>query len=275
MGRENPKQSHGIKVIAKAFQILDLFSVEEPKLTLNQIYEKLGQNKSTVYRILYELTEAGILAKDPLTKQYQLGLLTLKYSSLVLHQLELRRRGIKYTERLARELEVSSAIGIREGKEIVIIDIRNFDVTQALATNLGFRDPVYCTAVGKMLLATISEEELVSLFNDEFPLKRITSKTITEKSELLRDIREIRKCGYAVDDGESFEGMKCLAVPVFDHTNKAIAALNVSNLSKYDKEEFKELALDKCRIAAADLSKEIGCLSYFANIEALQNFEKK
>ena len=92
---ENGKQAQGIKVIAKAFQILDLFSIEEPRLTLNQICEKLGQKKTTVFRILCELSDVGIMGKDPLTKQYYLGLLTLKYSALVLHHLELRRRGCK------------------------------------------------------------------------------------------------------------------------------------------------------------------------------------
>lgn len=269
---ENGKQAQGIKVIAKAFQILDLFSIEEPRLTLNQICEKLGQKKTTIYRILCELSDVGIMGKDPLTKQYYLGLLALKYSALVLHHLELRRRGVRFTERLAKEFDISAGIGIREGSEIVIVDIKNFNVTQAISTNMGFRDPVHCTAIGKMLLSTLPDEEILRVIGD-FPLKRNTAKTITDKDALLLEMRKCRKDGYAVDDEESVDGLRCLAMPVYDYTNKAIAALNVSNLSRYNMEEFKGLILDACRLAAADLSKEMGCLSYFANLEALKNFE--
>jgi DNA-binding IclR family transcriptional regulator len=188
--------------------------------------------------------------------------------------MELRRRGVQFTEHLAKEFGITAGIAIQKENEVVIVDMKNFNAEQAPSSNMGFRDPIYCTAIGKILLAINAQEnEVLRIIGSDFPLKKYTVNTIIHKEALLQELNDCRKKGYAIDNEESLEGLRCVAVPIFDNTNKAIAALYVSSMWNYSIETLTGKVLESCQLAAASLSKEMGCLSYFANIEAIKNRE--
>ncbi len=268
MGAEE-KQS--IKVIGKAMQILDLFTIEDPALTLNQITERLGQKKTTIYRILDTLVDLELLEKDEQSKQYHLGLGILKYSTVVLHHMKLRRIGTKYTSELSKLLGYTTNIGVLRDNSIVLIDVvRSIDLMRPMSSYMGFKDPIHCNAMGKIILACKTRMEAEAILEARKPLKKYTEKTIADKDVLLEELKKWRRLGYAIETEESMEGIQCIGMPIFDHSNNVIAAVSVSMSINNAKRDIDADIVDKMFQTAAGISVEMGCMNYYSTIESLK-----
>jgi Transcriptional regulator len=263
-----------IKVIKKAMQIMDLFSIEEPRLTLNQISEQLGQKKTTLYKILETLVEVELLEKYELTKQYSLGLGILKYSTVVMHHMDLRRFGSRHIAQLSKDLGSTVSVGVLRGNAVILIDVvRSLDLLHPLTTNMGFKDPVHSTAMGKVLLAYKTSEEARAILESILPLKRYTNKTITDVDDLMNSLQEFRRLGYALESEEFMEGMKCIGIPIFNHANEAIAAIGITLAINNNPGPIDNALLEKVFQTAANISDAMGCQNYFSVIESYRKRE--
>ena len=140
--------------------------------------------------------------------------------------IDLRERARPHLRALAERTGVTANLGVRDGTEIVYVDKIEGRAAVQLRSFIGWRGPLYCTALGKAVLAFDGEEVRHALWRSE--LKRLTPHTITDRAALERELAQIRAQGYAVDEREHEAEVRCIAAPVFNHFGELVGAISVS-----------------------------------------------
>ena len=225
-----------VKSLARALQVLECFSVEQPELGPSEIARMLGMQKSTVYNILSTFQRCGYLVQNPQTSKYYLGMKVLHLGYIVNSHHGLRDMFLPCLNRIAQETREVCYFGILDGTEVLYIESTYPSNQQHTRNILGERAPLYCTGIGKVMLAFLPEEQAEQVIGDG-PLRAYTGCTITDPVVLRHHLAEIRQNGYAVDNMEHEYGIRCVAVPVFNSAGQVTAAVSVSGPSlRFDPE---------------------------------------
>lgn len=242
--------------VVKALEVLDLFTIEEHELSLTEISRRMGQHKSSVYRVLRTLEAAGMLQRDENTGRYRLGLKIVDLAGRVLGKYDLRTTAAPFMEELAQKTGEIIHLSILEGKDIVYLEKKGAGQVLTVATKIGGKYPAYASAMGKLLLAHLPKEKLEAVIS-EIDLSPLTSSTITDKSRLARELKKIRKQGYSQDNEEAFPGIRCIAAPVRDQQERVVAAISATvPIQRLKNERIPELA-EEIMEAAAKISNEV------------------
>lgn len=215
-----------VQSIERALDILEAFTYSSPELGLVEISKKVGLSKGTTYRIVYTLTNRGYISQEQNLK-YRLGPKSFEIGSVALSQMEIRRVAHTHLEELRNLTGEATHLVVQDKGEALYLD--KLDSPRAIRMNsfIGQRLPMHCTAVGKAMLADLPELEVTYICNMR-GMGRSTAKTITTIEGLLQDLQQIKVRGYALDDEENEEGLRCLAAPIRDYSCKVIAAISVS-----------------------------------------------
>ncbi|NUU24042.1 MAG: IclR family transcriptional regulator [Streptomycetaceae bacterium] len=200
-----------------------------PALTLTQIAEALDLSKSTVLRLATPLLDAQLLARDRESGQFRLGPGALALGQAYLAGLDLRTVASDEAHRLMREWGGTVHLCVPDAPHVVYIDKVENETQVRMASRIGSRAPMYCTAVGKAMLAWLPEDVVGLVIGAGLP--PITSRTLTEPEALRAELARIRGRAYAVDDRENEPEVRCVAAPIFDHDNAVTGALSVSGLT--------------------------------------------
>ena len=215
-----------MKPVHKALQVLDCLGQEKRELSLTEIYSRVKLPKTTTYRYLCTLCASGLVAHDPETDAYRLGLHLWELGQLVEGQLHVRPIALPFMEQLRDRYNETVNLGVLDGTEIVYVEMVQSKLALRMHATLGGRDPAYTTAVGKAILAHLPPEQ----WREHLPsrLSKRTAKTLTSIAALKEELRTTRKRGFARDDGENEEGARCIGVPLFNQRGEVVAALSVS-----------------------------------------------
>ena len=254
------KEKSGVQVqsVARAAEIIRCFQAA-PELGISEIAGAVGLNKSTVFGLVNTLTSYGYLEQNESNKKYRLGLTLFELGNLAISRLDIRREARRLCEPLAQKYPATVHIATHRRGEVIYIDKIDHEGTffSISVSGAGMRAPMHCTGVGKAMLAYLPEEYLEKyIFNR--PLRRYTDSTITRKSALLRELREIRANGVAVDQGEIESDLSCMAVPVLDHTGLARLAVSISMPYGRIREVGQEEARRDLRRCMRELSAYLG-----------------
>ena len=216
-----------VQVLDRALGILDLLSSEGPELAPNELSGQLVLHKSTLHRLLQVLEQHRLVDKNPNTGKYRLGLKLFEFGSRAVAQIDLRERVRPYLERLVYETGETAHMCILDRSEM--LSLANVESPRTIRTpsTIGHRIPVHCTAAGKAVLAFLPERELNALLKKR-SLKSYTRNTITTSVRLRAELQLIRKRGYAVDNEEIEDGLKCIAAPIKDYSGKVIASISIA-----------------------------------------------
>jgi len=218
---------YSVEALARGLEILELFTYENPSLSLTEIVSALNSNKATVFRALSTLEMMGYLEHDGATRRYRPALKVLQLGFRAINNLEVRQVARLYLERLSREVDETVSLAMLDGPDMVYVDrIRNQAIV-GVVLDVGSHLPAYCTSLGKVLLADLAAHDLEMLMKT-MELRPYTSSTITDPAVLLSELSEIRRRGYAVCDGELAPGLRAVGAPIRDNNRKAVAAVNVS-----------------------------------------------
>lgn len=225
-----------IKSLERGLKILEIFgdSSSSP-LTLTEIANAIGLNKTTTQRFIYTLCSLGYLNRDE-SKRYSLGTKVLSLGFNFLNSFNLRIMAKPYLDELSSELNKTINLAVLDHLDIILLyrkEVRRF---LQYDIHAGSKVPSYCTSCGKILLAGLSDEKLRSRIN-EMQLSQITPKTITSKERLWEEILKTRKRGYSICDQELSMDLYSIAVPLIDGKMKVIGAINVS-LEAKDKDHM-------------------------------------
>lgn len=250
-----PKSSIG--TLEQAIKILELVVFgEKGGLTLKEVTEKTGLHSSTVYRYLNTFLQFGYLKKEP-TGLYKPGIKLLELGNHVLNSFDLREIAHPYLVELVNRVNQTAHLAIREGDEALYIDKVEGPKTLQMRSRVGMRVPLYCTALGKILLA-YSDKEDVDRYLREVELKPRAQNTITSSLKLKEELSRVKQQGYAIDNQENEQGIVCVGAPIFDFTGQAVAALSVSGFFKdFSGGKIKEI-ISHLRKTTALISKGLG-----------------
>ncbi|GAA3447469.1 IclR family transcriptional regulator [Planomonospora venezuelensis] len=198
-------------------------------LSLSRLAEALGLSKSTVLRLTVPLVEARLLERDRRTGAYRLGHGTLRLGQAYLSTLDLRSVAAEETRELMREAGETVHLVVYEPPYVVYIDKVEDESKVRMASRIGSRGRLYCTAVGKAILAWQPEAVVAETVAAGMPA--LTRHTITDPVRLRTELARIRQRGYAVDDRENEPEVRCVAAPIFGHDDSVSSALSVSGLT--------------------------------------------
>ena len=215
------------KSIDKALQILELFSMEKHAWGITEISKALNIYKSNVHNVLSTLAERGFIKKDSKTNKYKLGIKFFELGSIVIKNMDLRKIAHSYIEELSKEFNETVHLGILDKGRVVSIEREESDKSLCSHIEIGKRTPLHCTAVGKAIMAYLSEDE-INLIIREKGLEKFTENTTTTKKDLENEFKKIRDQGYAIDNMEHEEGVQCIAGSIRDHTGEVIASMSIS-----------------------------------------------
>lgn len=239
------KGKYKIKVLDKAFKILELFDEKGKELTVTRIHDLLNFNKASTFRILRNLEEAGYLEKDPDTLKYKLGLKIFYLGSLAEPHTTIRRITRPFLERLNEKCDETVHLAVLHHGQALYLDKIEGRKTIRVITRIGTELPAHCSGVGKVLLSALSEETLDRIVRER-GLPQFTDNTITELSALKTELAQVRKKGYAIDNEEIEEGLKCAAAPLRDSEGKIVAAVSISvPRERFNKEISKFISMVK------------------------------
>jgi IclR family pca regulon transcriptional regulator len=214
-----------INSIAKGLAVLEAFSEAGP-LTLSKIAGALKSNNTTATRLCYTLAELGFIQKDE-QKRYHLTPKILTLGHAYISGLAWYEVAQYYLERLFREVQETVSLSILEGSEIIyVLRIRKrkylpFDI------QVGTKLPVYCTAMGKVLMAMGPPQKIQSILKG-LEFKSLTARTITRSDKFLEELDRVRKKGYAINDEELSIGNRSVAAPILDEKGYAVAAIHIA-----------------------------------------------
>jgi IclR family acetate operon transcriptional repressor len=250
------KDSRIIHSLDKGLFLLEVVEEAEKPLTLNDLWLKLKWDKATVHRLLVTLERRGYLLRDSTTRQYTLGLKIAGLYASLTRNLDLQLVTRPFLDKVARETKEATHLAIAVGGDIVFIDRVGSREPLSVTTQIGAREPLHCTALGKAILACVGDDDLKDLLT--LPLRRYTSRTVTSLPELRQLLRQACRSGYAVDNEEYVDGIRCVAAPILNDQGYPIAAIGVSapkfRLPMEKVRRFGELV----RSAALEISRRAG-----------------
>ncbi len=223
---ENKRNGKG--VVDKVAAILMAFSFDDPELDLREISRRVELNKSTTCRILRKLMQYRFIEQDPATGLYRLGIRLFELGNLVADNLKLGEVARPYLEALTERVGETSHFAILSGDRIVhLVRIESQQAIRVVPSRLGERYPFHCLSVGKAIVAFLSEEEREALLaRAEF--EKFTDRTITSRAAFEEELEEIRRCGYALDNEEFIEGIRCIGAPVRGYKGRVIGGISVA-----------------------------------------------
>jgi IclR family transcriptional regulator, KDG regulon repressor len=239
--------------LERALEILELVARRSGGLTNAAISSRMGIATSTASYILNRLERSGFLQRQPETGRYEIGIKLVALAHAPLRDLGLRRTAEPVLRRLSSQTDASSLVGVLERRHVMIIDKIEKPDLAVIDMDIGVCYPVHSTALGKVLLAYLPENRVRLIF-DGIPLVKSSPRTKDSKSQLLEELKRVKKQGYAVADGELFMGIRAVAAPIFAANDEVRAAVSATGLtvSVEDKRTIRAV-----QAAAHEISKRL------------------
>lgn len=254
-----------VQTLERALDILEVLARSEESLGVTEIGNRIGLHKSTVHRILQTLCYRGYVDKEKERERYHLGIKIVELGIRFFNDLEIRKVAADILGPLAKSLDEVIHLVLPDDGEVVYIDKRESSQLVSMHSKVGRRALMHCTAVGKAILSTLSEEEVRHILNTK-GMPGFTHMTITDPDRLMEQLKEYHHKGYAVEAEENEVGVLCLGTPIFDYSGRAIAAISVSGPATRMKEKGTERIGEELKRAGLEISAKLGYSSYRTNI---------
>ena len=224
-----PQGTYKVQALDRAFAVLDLLGESEAALGLAQVAASLQLHKSTAHRFLMVL-ERHRMVERTANGKFRLGLRLFDFGNRAIEQYDLRDRAQPHLRRLVSETEETAHLALLEAARVIYIDKIEPTRSVRMITRIGASNPVHCTSVGKAIMAFLPPERANEIVR-RIRFERLTTRTIASPDALRTELEKTRRRGYAVDDEELEEGLRCIAVPVLDAQRLPVAAVSVSGPS--------------------------------------------
>ena len=249
---KNPVQS-----AERIFQVMETLA-DHGEMGLMELSTALDLHKSTVHRLLMSLIYMGYAKQDEATQKYMLSYKVVNMAGKILERMDILQVAKPYMERLSDLSGEAVHLVQREGNHILYIYKIEAKVgTIRMVSHVGMVHPMYCSGVGKAIMAELPESEVKQIWNESI-IEKKTEHTITDYDDMLSVLKEAKKNGYALDDEENEEGVRCIAASLRDYHNEVKYAFSISGpTSRMTRERVEELSVD-VRKVQEELSMELG-----------------
>ena len=255
---EGGRERGGIQSLERAFALLEEIARNRDGIALAELSKRVGLHNSTTFHLVKTMLSLGYVEQPRDSKRYRIGRRLFTLAAGALDEIELVSLATPVLEKLTRDTGECSHFAVRSGDTIFVLAKTAGSGMFQMADQVGVARPAHCTALGKVLLAALSSEQL-SRYLAAHELRRFTPRTIVEPDALTREIDTVRRNGIGFDDGEFDAEARCVAVPVYDFTGRVAGAIGISGpvwrLSIRALQEKAALV----RKSATALSRELGC----------------
>lgn len=234
-----------VQSIDRVFDIIETLSTATRGMALSGIAAEVGLHVSTTHRLLNSLVSRGYVQKDSGSGKYILTAKLFEVGSRAIGTMDLLSTSRPYLEHLASLSNETIHLVARYGDEVVYLYKEEGGTsTIRMASLVGLRNPMYCTAVGKSILANLSEQEVREIWS-RTAVTSLTPNTIIHLDHLLEELELVRTRGYALDREENEAGVLCIGAPLLDFCNRPIGALSISApATRVDDEKLNYLAAE-------------------------------
>ncbi|MFZ4380691.1 MAG: IclR family transcriptional regulator [Sandarakinorhabdus sp.] len=241
--------------VFKAFAMLKSFSSRDEWVTSSELSRRANLPEASGYRLIQTLEELGAVTRGP-RGRYRPGMLLVSLSEKVIIGDLLHEAGHRVIEDLAARYNVTVHIGILEGGMVTYASKAATPASYTINTRRGAQLEAYCSALGKVLLAALPDDELEN-FIMEGELVALTPATITEPCTLRAQLRAVREAGHGVDDREIRPDMSCIAVPIKHPQGRTVAAISITEHAEKICAARSQEFLAALQSAAADIAARI------------------
>lgn len=219
-----------VRALSRGLRLLEILSSQPAGLALAEITKLARLSKSTAHRLLQTLVQNGYATQESSTGRYRPSLKLLRLSSQVVEGTDVAKVVHPHLSHIAETTGETVHLVLLDHDEAVYVAKVESPSPIRMYSKIGMRVPLHCTGVGKVILAHLPEERLLRLL-DGGRLQRFTDKTITEPEVLRSHLGEVRLRGYAIDDGEHEEQVRCIAAPLFARNRQVVGAMSIAAVS--------------------------------------------
>ena len=240
----------------KALRVLEAIAASSGPISVSEVAEQVDVDKSTAYRMLVTLIDAGYVTRDEISRRYRLSYKVVSLSRNLLAENEVSRLIRQTLSQISSATKETLHFSVLDGNEAVLVQRVKGTQLVTVDFQLGDRAPLHCTSIGKVLLAFQDVRHTEEIIADGLP--KLASNTIIEPGVLREELQRIRSQGYAIDDREFSDNMRCIAVPVFEGGGRVNGGISISGPdSRFTLEKLDELKAPLLE-ASWKLSEQLG-----------------
>lgn len=247
-----------IQSLDRAISILNLFKDNRDPIGITDIAKTTGLVKTTAHGLVSTLEKNGFLQKDNKSRKYRLGFALFELSSLQMTQLEINRRAISPLQKLSNKINRVCRVAIWDRNSIIVTMIAHPYGHESTSHQFGPRLPGYCTALGKAILANMSESRQKE-YLDNTELVAYTPNTIVDRKILEKELIQIRKQGYSISNKEALPNKSGLGASVFTSGNRIAGAISIGLNAEDQDADFIKSAIELLKQTAYQISFDMGC----------------
>lgn len=249
-----------VEALARGLRVLESFTIPEAaphrgRMTLTEVARLTGLTRGTARRLLLTLRDMHYIDSDG--KLFWLTPRVLRLAEGFRMPIGLGDRAAALLHELTRAINESASVAVLEGESIVYIE--RVEVRRIYSSRIvnGTRLPASCSSIGRMLLASLTQEQL-DYWLDRYPLPRMTANTITERPAFQAEVERVRAQGFAIIDEELEVGIRSIAVPIVTRAGRTVAALNAStSTARHSVADLQEIFLPELRKTAVALAENM------------------
>lgn len=250
------EEKNPIQVADRLFLTVEILAADGPA-RLMELSKKLELNKTTVHRILNSLIYMGYVKQDSVSLKYSLTFKIWEVANQLLTKIDMVDIARPHLKKLVEDSGETVHLVEKNGVNAVYIDkVESYTNSVRLVSKVGESIPLYCSGVGKAILADMEDDAIRAIWKSS-QIQKLTDHTIISLDEFMKKITQIRKLGYALDDEENEMGVRCIAACLRDYRGKAKYAFSISApVNRMD--EARLLQLANCVLATKEsISQEI------------------
>ncbi|MGR5140145.1 DNA-binding transcriptional regulator KdgR [Photobacterium sp. DNB23_23_1] len=257
---ESAKQPEAVSSVMKVFGILQALG-EQKEIGVTELSQRLMMSKSTVYRFLQTMKMLGYVSQEGETDKYALTLKLFELGAASLEHVDLIDLCDKEMQLISQQTNEALHLGALDENAIIYIHKIDSGYNLRMQSRIGRRNPLYSTAIGKVLLAYRSEEFTRNALKDVNFIKH-TDKTLENIDQLLNELKTVKEQAFAEDNEEQEPGLRCMAAPVFDRFGNVIAGLSISLPTIRFDEKRKSYYIELLQNASRNVSAQMGYHNY-------------
>ena len=210
--------------LERGLRLVEAVAANGARTSLAEAARRTGLHRSTAHHLLQTLVSLGYLRQDADTRAYELAAKPFQLTGRTWSPEQLATIAQPVLAELTRRSGEGSSFSVYRDGAVTVVAKREHDGPVRVVQDVGARRPLHCTAVAKAILPWLPATELAGLIA-RMRFERHTPKTIVRRAAFEAELRRIRAAGYAIDDEEHIEGIRCVAMPVFGHSGRVLASL--------------------------------------------------
>lgn len=228
---QTDKTGQNVQSVARIFSIIEVLAAHPSGASLQEISCQSGLAKSTVHRLLASIVTLGYAVQDSFSTHYRLTFKMFELSSGIVNDMDIMSVAKPHLDRLSRHTGEAVHLVLQDGVDVVYLYKADPGLgATRMSSHVGRRVPLYCTGVGKAILATQTYAEAERVWRKS-KIQQLTPYTVTEFEAFAEQMKEIRSRGYALDNEENELGIRCVALSLPARSGRAEAAFSVSGLA--------------------------------------------